>query len=163
MKIVVLSDTHIPESAKDLPEAVYADLKDAQLILHAGDLTSVEFLKKLEKIAEVKAVCGNMDEPDLQKMLPAKQIVRAGKFSIGLMHGCGHPDDLVNLAVKEFAKDKPNIVIFGHSHKPLNMHKCGMLIFNPGSPTDKIFANINTYGIITIDNTVNVRLVKIYG
>ena len=50
MKIIVLSDTHIPARAKDIPEEVYAQIKGADLLIHAGDITSLEFFKKLSKL-----------------------------------------------------------------------------------------------------------------
>lgn len=163
MKIVVLSDTHIPERAKDLPLKVYEDLKSADLILHAGDMTSKEFLKKLQKISEVKAVLGNMDDIDLKNTLPQKQLIKVGKFSIGLMHGWGSPQDLIGLAQKEFLKEKPDIIIFGHSHQALKMQKDGIIFLNPGSPTDKIFSKSNSYGIIIVDseNNIDIKIVDI--
>lgn len=161
MKIVVLSDTHIPIAAKDLPQQVYDALKDAELIIHAGDMVSCEFYKKLQGFAEVKAVHGNMDDPEMKKLLPSKQIINIGKFSIGLIHGWGAPAGLLNIVEKEFTDQDPDIIIFGHSHQPINMHKKNTIFFNPGSPTDKIFANVNTYGIINITNGLKAEIVKI--
>ncbi len=166
MKIIVLADTHIPERAEDLPEKIYEDLKTAQLIIHAGDFTSPELLKKLKKICKVKAVAGNMDDLKLKKRLPVKQLITiplppsdrnkktADKLRIGLMHGWGAPAGLKNIIKKEFVKEKPNIIIFGHSHQPLIERDGNTLFFNPGSATDLIFAKTRTYGIITIDATL---------
>lgn len=161
MKIVVLADTHIPERASDLPKQIYDDLKDADLILHAGDIISSEFLKKLEKFGLVKAVQGNMDEPALKDKLPVKEIIKAAQFTIGLTHGRGSPFGLLDQVHKEFLKEKPDVIIFGHSHKSLNMRKDGVLFFNPGSPTDKIFSDNNSYGIITIGDSIAARVVRI--
>lgn len=163
MKIVVLSDTHIPERAKDLPPQIYEDLKSANLILHAGDMTSIDFLKKLQKISEVKAVVGNMDDIGLKKMLPQKQLIKIGKLCIGLIHGWGNPQDLTESVQKEFLKEKPDIIIFGHSHQALKAQKNGVILLNPGSPTDKIFSKSNSYGIISIDSEdkINIKIVEI--
>lgn len=163
MKIVVLSDTHIPERARDLPPKVYEDLKSADLILHAGDMTSVEFFRKLQKISEIKAVFGNMDEIGLKKLLPQKQLIKVGKLQIGLTHGWGNPQDLIELAQEEFSREKPDIIVFGHSHQALKMQKNGTILFNPGSPTDKIFSKSNSYGIINIDaqDKIDVNIVDI--
>lgn len=159
----MLSDTHIPERAKDLPAEIYEDLKDADLLLHAGDVASKDFLVKLQKITDVKAVCGNMDDYELRKELPKKRIISVGKFSIGLIHGWGAPQDLVSLVEKEFFHEKPNIIIFGHTHKPLNLRRNDTLLFNPGSPTDRVFTDINTYGIITIDTRLKAEIINISG
>ena len=162
-KIVVLSDTHIPERAKDLPERIYGDLKSADIVLHAGDVTSLEFFKKLQKNSafKVKAVQGNMDEPDLRKILPRKQLIKIDKFSIGLIHGWGSPFGLIEQVEGEFLEEKPDVIVFGHSHRPLNVHKEGILFFNPGSPTDKIFSSANSYGIITIDDEIHAKIIKV--
>ena len=161
MKIIVLADTHIPERSSDLPKQIYDDLKDSDLILHAGDIISLEFLKKLEKFGKVQAVQGNMDEPALKDQLPLKEIIRVAKFTIGLTHGRGSPFGLVEQVHKEFLKEKPDVIIFGHSHKPLNTRKDGVLFFNPGSPTDKIFSDSNSYGVITIGDSIEARIVKL--
>ena len=95
MKIIVLADTHIPERAQDLPQQIYDDLKDADLILHAGDIISLDFLKKLEKIGKIKAVQGNMDEPALKDRLPLREVIKIGKYVICLTHGRGSPFNLM--------------------------------------------------------------------
>lgn len=158
MKIVVISDTHIPQSAQDIPKKLYDDLSDADMILHAGDIASLGFLKKLQKLADTKAVCGNMDELEIKNILPQKLLVTIGKHTIGLIHGYGKPTGLLDFVWKEFLSDKPDIIVFGHSHQPLNISKNGTLFFNPGSPTDKIFTTVNSYGIITIDEKDNLKL-----
>lgn len=161
MKIIVLADTHIPERSEDLPKQIYDDLKDADLMLHAGDITSLEFLKKLEKIGKIKAVQGNMDEPALKDKLPVREVMRVGKYVICLTHGRGSPFHLTEQVQAEFSKEKPDVIIFGHSHKPLNIRKDGILFFNPGSPTDKIFSETNSYGIITIADSLEAKIVKL--
>ena len=161
MKIIVLADTHIPERAQDLPEQIYDDLKDADLILHAGDIISLDFLKKLEKIGKIKAVQGNMDEPALKDRLPLREVIKIGKYVICLTHGRGSPFNLMEQVHNEFLKEKPSIIIFGHSHKPLNTRKDDILFFNPGSPTDKIFSDTNSYGIITIGDSLEAKIVRL--
>lgn len=162
MKILVLSDTHIPQAAEELPAKIYDELKSADLLLHAGDITSRIFLKNLQKIAKnVKAVCGNMDELNLRKILPKKEVIRVNGFTIGLIHGWGAPSGLIDLAENEFQQQKPDIIIFGHSHQPLALNKNGILFFNPGSPTDKVFNESNSYGIILIDDKIDARIVRL--
>jgi len=146
-----------------MPEEVYASIKDSDLILHAGDITSIEFLEKLKKIAEVKVVSGNMDDHEIKENLPRKQLLRIGGFSIALIHGWGAPKAIVDLVYNEFLQEKPDIIIFGHSHQPFKKQRNGTLLFNPGSPTDKIFASVNSYGIITLDEQINAQIIKLNG
>lgn len=160
MRIGVISDTHIPKAARDLPKAVYDDLVNVDLILHAGDFVEMDFLRKLQKIAPVKAVYGNMDTREVREALPAKDIVKIGNFKIGLMHGYGPPSGLMKLAKSEF-NNAVDVVIFGHSHSPVNEKIGKTLFFNPGSPTDKVFASYNSYGILEIGDTIKGRIIRI--
>jgi len=83
-----------------------------------------------------------------------------GKFKIGLIHGYGAPKDIINTVRKEF--DKVDVIVFGHSHKAINIKKDGIIFFNPGSPTDSIFAPYKSYGIIEVgDKTIEGKIVKI--
>jgi putative phosphoesterase len=162
MKIVVLSDTHIPVNALDIPEKVYRDIESADLLLHAGDIVSIDFLNKLQGVCpKLKAVWGNMDEAELRKILPQKQTIKVNKHTIGLIHCRGAPLGLLEQAQNEFSKEKPDIIIFGHSHKPLAIEKNGILFFNPGSPTDKIFTTVNSYGIIIINDTIETKIIEV--
>ena len=161
MKIIVLSDTHIPERAKDIPEELYKDMKSADLIVHAGDITSLAFFNKIGKITDLKAVHGNMDEPRLKEILPLKQMIKVNGFSIGLIHGWGSPFGMLDLVQEEFVKEKPDIIIFGHTHKTFNLRRNNILLFNPGSPTDKIFSETNSYGVITISDKIEAKIVNL--
>lgn len=148
MRILVLSDTHIPITAQDLPWQIYKEIDAVDMIIHAGDFIDLSVLKKLRSLKETKAVRGNMDPKEIQADLNTKEIFNIGKFKIGLIHGYGAPSEIMTTVKKEF--DKVDVLIFGHSHAAMNMKKDGVLYFNPGSPTDKIFATKNTYGILEI-------------
>ncbi len=161
MKIGVLSDTHIPCMAKDLPKAVYDGLKEVDLILHAGDLVETKFLEKLRKLKKTIAVRGNMDSPELMAELNPKEIIEAEKFRIGLVHGSGSPDGLVDRILAEFKDEKVDCIIFGHSHHVMNETVNKILLFNPGSPTDKIFAPYNSYGILKVAGKIEAEIVKL--
>lgn len=161
MRIGVISDTHMPRSAERLPEKICEDFKNVDLILHAGDLTEMDVLTMLEKIAPVKAVYGNMDDPVVQKSLPFKEIVEAGKCRIGLIHGFGPAFGLAEKIMNEFKDAKVNAIVFGHTHTPKMEVKNGILLFNPGSPTDKIFARFNSYGILKINDTIEGEIIKL--
>jgi putative phosphoesterase len=148
MKIAVLSDTHIPLTSSDLPKEVYQGIAGVNMILHAGDIVEEEFLEKLSTIAPVRAVCGNMDDEKIGRKLPKKDILRVEGVSIGLIHGWGPPSGLIEVVDREFKN--VDAIVFGHSHNPLSEVRGGVLFFNPGSPTDKIFAPYNSYGILEV-------------
>ena len=112
MKIGVISDTHIPERAEELPKEIFLAFKDVNLILHAGDFIELTVLDKLKEISQVKAVYGNMDMPEVRNVLAQKEIIEVGKFKIGLIHGWGPPDRLIETIKKEFPQ-KINAIVFG--------------------------------------------------
>lgn len=162
MKIAVLSDTHIPINAQDLPKEVYDGIAGAGLILHAGDFVDISVFENLSKIAPVRAVCGNMDSGAVAAKLPKKDIVKVNGLSIGLIHGWGPPFGLIELVKNEFKDTKVDAVVFGHSHTPISEVKNGVLFFNPGSPTDRIFAPYNSYGLLEIkDGRITPQIIKI--
>lgn len=162
MKVAVIADTHIPIAAKSIPSKVIEGIKDVDLILHAGDLVEIDVLKKLENIKPVIAVAGNMDSQDLKKILHEKKVLHLEGFKIGLIHGFGPPDALLDLVKEEFSKIK-NLacVIYAHSHIPSIKTVDGIIYFNPGSPTDKTFAPYNSYGMLEIQDKIVPRIVKI--
>lgn len=149
MKILVLSDTHIPRTTQTLPKQVYDEIANVDMIIHAGDFVEKDLYDQLASLRDIKAVCGNMDSQELRAKLPQKDILKIGAITIGLIHGHGSPRNLVDTVLGEFKG--VNAIIFGHSHSTMNEVRDGVLLFNPGSPTDKIFAAANTYGIIEIN------------
>lgn len=162
MKIVVISDTHITDELSKLPGKLLEDIKDADALIHAGDFVSLDLFKELKSICKkVVAVRGNMDPAELASKLPEKEIFKVGKFKIGIMHGFGAPDRIAESLIEVFKKDRPDVIVFGHSHVALNEKSGNVIIFNPGSPTDKIFAPYNSYGIIEINDTIKTQIVKL--
>lgn len=160
MKILVLSDTHIPRVAHDLPQKIYDEIANVDMIMHAGDFVEKEVFDKLSKLNRIKAVYGNMDQPELRHILNAKETIEIGKFRIGLIHGHGAPRELVDTVMREFSG--VDAIVFGHSHEATNVVKDGILFFNPGSPTDKIFATSNSYGILNItDKNIEGKIIKL--
>lgn len=157
MRIGVLSDTH----SRDLPHQMVEDFKKTDLIIHAGDFCSLKVLEELRTITKVAAVHGNMDDKALRKELPRSQVIQCGSHAIGIFHGEGHPDQLVGLMHQEFSGKKIDVIVFGHSHHPMNELMNGILFFNPGSPTDTVFAPYRSYGIIELNGTIKARIIKI--
>jgi hypothetical protein len=160
MRIVVISDTHMPDKADKFPEQLIADIRSADLVIHVGDFSELSVFEKLKSISkDLKAVCGNMDSDDLKRILPQKEILKIGKFKIGIIHGNGAPGNLVESLKGIFKNDSLDMVIFGHSHAAFNEKIKDTIFFNPGSPTDKIFAQYNSYGVIEINSAIEAKLV----
>ncbi len=162
MRIGVLSDTHMPERAKQIPQKILDDFKSVDMVIHAGDLVDLDVLKQLRQVCpEVKAVFGNMDSAAVRAELPQKEIIAVGKYRIGVMHGYGNPNALRDFMKKEFQNDNVDLIIFGHSHQPLAEEEDGILYFNPGSATDEMFAPYKSYGIIEINEKIQLHIVRI--
>lgn len=162
LRIGVISDTHIPDRAKEIPKKIMDDFKNVDMIIHAGDLVDLAVLEKLKSVcSNVKAVWGNMDPDNLKKMLPEKEILKVGKHKIGVMHGYGAPDNLIAKLSAIFKGDGVDIIIFGHAHYSVNEKIDGVLFFNPGSATDKVFAAYNSYGIIEVNDKIEAQVFKL--
>ena len=160
MLIGLISDTHIPDRAKVLPQKVLDAFDDVDLILHAGDLTSPRVIEELESLAPVMAVQGNMDRVNGIDR-PKAKVIEAEGLKIGIVHGEVYPradsDQLLYLA-KELNVD---ILVSGHSHQPKIEQKEGILLLNPGSPIVPRLAD-RTVMLLEIDNRqVDVEIVKI--
>ena len=86
-KIVgLISDTHVPKRAMCIPQKVFEVLKDADFIIHAGDLVELSVIDELEQIAPVLAVHGNMDNQELHDSLPLINSLKIFDWKIGVMH-----------------------------------------------------------------------------
>ncbi len=157
MKIGVVSDTH----SRPLPVKMLEDFKKVDYIVHAGDFCSAEVLETFKKIKDLKAVYGNMDEPEVRKLLSRRQIITCREFSIGIFHGEGAPQTLLDKVADEFKHDKVDVIIFGHSHRAVNEMRDGILFFNPGSPNDTVFAPFCSYGMLDVGEKIIGRIVKL--
>lgn len=151
MKIGVLSDTHLSSANCELPKKLISALEGCGLIIHAGDFVDICILNSLKEISKVEAVYGNMDSHNVKSILEDKKILTVQEKKICVMHGYGHPDKLIDVLKNELFSEKPDIIIFGHSHMPKNEYIDGVLFFNPGSATDTVYAPYRSYGIIEID------------
>lgn len=123
----LISDTHglLRKEALDA-------LRGSDLILHAGDVGAPEILESLREIARVVAVRGNVDEGAWAEALPVTEVVDAGGVSIYMLHILDELD--VNPQASGFS-----IVVSGHSHKPGQSVKDGVLYVNPGSAGPRRF------------------------
>jgi len=159
MKVGIISDTHVPGAASSLPPAVFEIFRDADLILHAGDIVERSVLEELRAIAPVEAVAGNMDDPDLQSRLPRKKTLTLGRFTVGLIHGKYRIDVQQEMIRKEF--DTVDLIVYGHSHTPFWGRVGGVLFLNPGSPTDNRHAPYHSVAILTVGEALTAEIVRL--
>ena len=136
-RILVLSDTHIPGRARSLPPAVLEAAARADAIVHAGDLVTMAVWEELSLLAPVTAVRGNVDDDEVYRRLPERAWLERGGVRIGVTHGhLGRAATTPARALEQLAGRPVDVVIFGHSHQPLIERRGGVLLLNPGSPTD---------------------------
>lgn len=160
MLIGLISDTHIPDRAKEIPQKVIETFNDVDLILHAGDLTSMEVIEKLEEIAPTMAIQGNMDR--IKGIdLPKARVIEAEDLKIGLIHGEVYPradtQQLLYLA-RQLGVD---ILVSGHSHQPKIEQIEGILLLNPGSPIVPRLADRTVMLLEINKKEVDVEIIKI--
>jgi putative phosphoesterase len=147
VRIAIISDTH----SRPIPPACRQRLAAADVILHAGDLSSIAVLEQLEALGPpVHAVAGNIEEPEVRLRLPARRVVEVEAARIGLLHDAGPAKG--RLARMRAAFPECDAVVFGHSHIPLlERDDAGFAIFNPGSPTDRRRQPHHTMGEATVE------------
>jgi uncharacterized protein len=149
MKIGVLSDTHLRSPEPVLDHILEELFHDADMILHAGDIVSRKVLERLEE-RDVLAVCGNMDDYEVADALPQSRIISAAGKRIGLMHGWGSQEGLAGRILMRFSEEKPDLIVYGHSHVPFWGKVEGLCMFNPGAASRNRDTGTATVGIIEI-------------
>jgi putative phosphoesterase len=124
-------------------------LRGAELILHAGDVCTADVLDELAAYAPVRAVRGNNDGPDVAAWgAPDTLDLDLGGLRVAMIHDAGPAAGRpVRLRRRFLGAD---LVVFGHSHIPLDHTQDGLRIFNPGSPTDRRRQPQGTIGLLDI-------------
>jgi putative phosphoesterase len=150
MVIAILADTHLPRGNRRLPEPCLARLRSAELILHAGDISTAGVLDELSALGPaVLAVHGNVDEPALRERLPAELQLELDGVTLAMTHDAGTAKGRVTRLRRRFPR--ADAVVFGHSHIPLHeAGEGGFQIFNPGSPTDRRRQPRHTMGLARV-------------
>ncbi len=143
---VVLADTHIPRRARVLPEALVPHLKRADLVLHAGDLIEASLIDELALYAPVRAVKGNVDLPEVD--LPETIEFDFGGTKIAMVHDSGRKEGRRRRLARRFPGAR--VIVFGHSHIPFLEDEDGLLLLNPGSPTDKRRQPRHTFALLRV-------------
>ncbi len=174
MRVGLLSDTHIPDAAKELPPKVIEAFRGVDLILHAGDTFVPSVLDDLERIAPVFVALGDDDYPSIfyDKRVKEKHVLKLGGKTLWLTHYItdspisarwlsSHGQRWVSL---EQDKDGlPDIVVFGHEHRTVMEYVGDILFVNPGSPTFLNYSRgLGTVGILDINSgEASVRILQL--
>ncbi len=145
----MLSDTHSPRRWKGCPAAVATQLQQADVILHAGDVCTGDVLDLLAEYAPVHAVMGNNDLPEVSEWgAPETLELDLEGLAVGMIHDSGPATGRTARMRRRFPG--ADLVVFGHSHIPMDVAADGVRIFNPGSPTDRRRQPHGTIGVLDI-------------
>ncbi|MFE2632061.1 metallophosphoesterase family protein [Streptomyces sp. NPDC059374] len=151
MRLLLMSDTHLPKRAKALPEPLLAELPRADVVFHAGDWVDTATLDLLEsRSARLVAVYGNNDGPELRARLPKVARAELGGLRFGVVHETGAAQGREARCAARFPD--LDVLVFGHSHIPWDTTAAtGLRLLNPGSPTDRRRQPYCTYMTATLD------------
>jgi putative phosphoesterase len=163
LRLLLISDTHVPKRARALPDQVWAAAGEADVVFHAGDWVAVELLDELERRGpRLIGVYGNNDGDDLRQRLPESVTVLLDGVRFSMIHETGAAKGREERCEALFPDS--DVVIFGHSHIPWDTTSAGGLrLLNPGSPTDRRRQPVCTYMTAAVDNgrLLDVRLVEV--
>jgi uncharacterized protein len=162
MRVVALADTHAPRRWKSCPPRVARHLQQADVILHAGDVCTAAVLDEIAQYAPVHAVRGNNDGPDVAAWGAAETAeLDLDGLRIAMLHDSGQAVGRLRRMRRRFPR--ADLVVFGHSHIPLDQSGEGVRVFNPGSPTDRRRQPHGTLGVLLIagGRLVRARIVAV--
>jgi uncharacterized protein len=137
MKLLLIADTHVPHRARDLPEQLWRDVAEADVVIHAGDWVCVELLDALlARANRLIGVVGNNDGPALSARLPEVATAELDGVRLAVVHETGSARRREQRCVARFPDT--DVLVFGHSHILWDtVAPTGLRLLNPGSPTDR--------------------------
>lgn len=139
VKVGLISDTH----GLLRPQALQA-LQGCDYLIHGGDIGKPEILEALKAIAPLTVVRGNNDNDDAWACdVPYEAVLRIGGLAIYTTH--------ILADVPKALPEGVRVVVTGHSHRPLQQMRDGVLFINPGSAGPRRFKLPITVGLLHID------------
>lgn len=148
--VAIVADTHMPRGRRRLPAGCVDRVREADLVIHAGDFFGAVVRDEIAAIGPpLVAVCGNVDDAQLRNELPETEEVEVAGARIAVIHDAGPARGRLGRMRRAFPR--ADAVVFGHSHIPLHEgDDDGFQIFNPGSPTERRRSPAHTMGIAEV-------------
>ncbi|KMO93422.1 metallophosphoesterase family protein [Streptomyces roseus] len=155
MRLLLMSDTHVPTRARSLPAPLLAAVDVADAVLHAGDWVDEATLDLLESRSRLLlGVHGNNDGPPLRRRLPEVARAELAGVRFAVVHETGTAKGREGRCAERFPD--VDVLVFGHSHIPWDSTTVGLRLLNPGSPTDRRRQPYCTFMTLTVeDGTVH--------
>ncbi|WP_200301462.1 metallophosphoesterase family protein [Streptomyces adelaidensis] len=152
MRLLLMSDTHLPKRAKELPGRLLDELPHADVVVHAGDWVDEATLDLLESRSHrLIGVYGNNDGPALRARLPEVARAELAGLRLAVVHETGPAQGRERRCADRFPDC--DVLVFGHSHIPWDTTTTtGLRLLNPGSPTDRRRRPHCTYLTATVTN-----------
>ena len=150
-RLLLVSDTHWPRRAKALPDRVWAEVAEADVVVHAGDWVEEGLLDELAARSRRLVACwGNNDGPALRRRLPEVARVTLEGARLAVVHETGAAPGRERRVDQRFPG--VDVLVFGHSHIPWDsLTPTGTRLLNPGSPTDRRRQPFCTYMTAVLD------------
>jgi putative phosphoesterase len=158
MKIGVISDTHLQEVTAQLVRIYEEHFSDADMILHAGDLVSMDIVDFLSQ-KPLHVVQGNMDCQAVKDRFAEKKVIELNGFRLGLIHGWGSPLGIEKRIRPEFGN--VHAIVYGHSHRSANHRSGDVLFFNPGSASGFSLSRSHSVGILHIAEDIKGTIIGV--
>ncbi len=151
-RLLIVSDTHVPQRARGIPEVLWAAVDAADVVVHAGDWNGIPLLDAFEaRAARLVAVRGNNDGPEFADRLPETVHVELDGLALAVVHDSGPAAGREDRMDARFPD--ADVLVFGHSHIPWDTTTPrGMRLLNPGSPTDKRRQPTGTFLTAVVDD-----------
>lgn len=146
IRIGVIADTH-----GLFDRAILRHFQGVDHILHAGDIGDPSVISKLEKLAPVTAVSGNVDGYE-RSGFPPETVLELGGKRVAIRHIVYEGGKLTDEGRTFLDRERPDVCIFGHTHRPKAEWFGNALLFNPGSAGPKRFTLPRGVGLLTIAN-----------
>lgn len=145
MRVLIVSDTHLPRRARDLPDQVWREVDRADTVIHAGDWCDLDGFERLSARARhLVGVYGDNDGPELRARLPEVARATLGGVRFAVVHETGDSRGRERRCERRFPDC--DVLVFGHSHIPWDtVSPSGLRLLNPGSPTDRRSRPHHTY------------------
>ena len=160
MKLIALSDTHLKTG--EIPQKLQTLLDEYDIVIHAGDFSTLAVYEAFNASGKLKAVFGNDDASELKRLLPERLKFEVEGVRIGVVHegGLSITDTTAQgYLAKEMEVD---ILIFGHLHRPL-IEKGDIMLVCPGSPTKPRMSNPSVVELVIEKGSINGRIIALDG